>query len=61
MSISNPTPAEVKGVSVEHPRIKEYAKNMIRNGDTNDRIVKIIGMPHQVIDKYRQEVEREKK
>lgn len=49
--ISNPTPAEFGGVSVDDPRIKEYTKNMKKMGLSKEEAKKRIGMPMEVIDR----------
>lgn len=59
--VGNPTPAEYKEVSVEHPRIREYTKQAAREGFSKEHAMKIVGMPMEVIDKYYKEVENEKK
>lgn len=56
--VSNPTPAEVQGVSVEDPRIREYTMNMARMGVSKEEAQKRIGMPREVIDKLYREAER---
>ncbi len=50
-----------QGVDVDHPRIQEYAKNMAKQGRTVEEIAKVVGIPHEVAEKYKREVEREKK
>jgi len=59
--VSNPTPAEYKGVSVEHPRVKEYAKNAGKMGMSLEQAVKIVGQPAEVVEKYWKEGQRERK
>lgn len=46
-----------KGVDVTNPRIREYAKNMIKEGRPREEICRVIGMPHEVIE----EIERDMK
>ena len=51
MSVTVRTP-EHQGVSVEHPRIIEAIKNLSKQGRTREDIVKIVGMPGEVVAKY---------
>lgn len=54
--VGNPTPAEYSGVSVEHPRIKEYGRQMAKMGLSKEEACKRLGMPREVVDKiYREE------
>lgn len=48
-------------LDVEHPRIAEYTKNMIRQGRSVEEIVKVVGMPHEVVERYKRDVVREDK
>lgn len=48
---TNPTPSEYKGVSVEHPVIRDYIKNAKKQGFTKEHASKISGMPMEVVDK----------
>ncbi len=53
---------EYQGVDVEHPRIKEYAQNLIKQGRKREDIARIVGMPHEVIARIEREMkEREKR
>jgi hypothetical protein len=58
MSISNPTPPQHKGVSVEHPTIKEYVKNMAKKGESKEHAMKVSGMPMEVVDRIYHEVKK---
>ena len=49
-----------QGVPTDHPRIVEYIKNMVRQGQSREDICRIVGMPHEVVEKYEREVKREK-
>lgn len=54
--VGNPTPAEYNGVSVEHPRIREYGRNMAKQGIPKEQAAKLLGMPREVVDKiYKEE------
>lgn len=53
--------AQYGGVDVEHPRIAEYTKNAIRQGWEKERIMRVIGVPAEGVDRYKREVEREDK
>lgn len=46
-----------KGVDVDHPTMKEYAKNMIKQGEKNETIAEVVGLPHEVVEKIRIETE----
>lgn len=46
-----------QGVDLTNPRIKEYAKNMIKNGEKNEQIAKVVGIPHEVVESIRKDVE----
>lgn len=52
---------QYNGVDVENPRIAEYTKNAIRQGWEKERIMKVIGIPGEVVDRYKKEVEREER
>lgn len=49
------------GVDMDNPRIVEYTKNAIRQGWEKERIMKVIGVPGEVVDRCKREVERENK
>ena len=51
---------EYQGVDVEHPRIVEAIKTLIRDGHPTDEISRIVGMPYEVVRKYEREVRRGK-
>lgn len=44
------------GVDVDHPRIVEATKNLIKQGKRREEVMKIIGMPHEVIQRIEREV-----
>ncbi len=48
------------GVNVEHPDIKATIKNMVVQGKKNEEIAKVVGMPHEVIERYRRETKVKK-
>lgn len=59
---TNPTPAAIKGVSVDHPALVEGIRNCARQGIDKDKAKEIIGVPREVIEKqYRWVAENEKK
>lgn len=41
--------AEYGGVDVQHPRIVEAIRVLAKQGKTTQQIVKIVGMPHEVV------------
>lgn len=55
MAISNPTTAKVEGVHVDHPTIKEYAKNFKKNGAPVEVAAKRLGMPKEVVERIYRE------
>jgi len=50
--------AEYQGVNVEHPRIVEAIRTMVKRGESKERIAKIVGMPYEVVDKHVQEAKK---
>jgi hypothetical protein len=46
-----------RGVAVDNPRVVEYTKNMIKNGEKNEKIAEVVGIPHEVVEKIRIDVE----
>lgn len=48
------------GVDVNNPRIVEYIKSAAKQGKTKQEVMKLVGMPYEVVDKYFQEAKREK-
>lgn len=52
---------EFGGVDIENPRRIEYTKNAIRLGWEKEKIMRVIGVPGELVDKCRNEVEREGK
>jgi len=53
--VGNPTPPEYKGVSVEHPRVREYLKNCAKQGFSKEHAMKIVGVPMEVVDRVYKE------
>lgn len=51
MSISVKEPT-YQGVSVNHPSIVSTIKNMVKQGAKREDIVKVTGMPKEVVEKY---------
>ena len=56
--VSNPTPRTHNGVSVEHPTIREYIKNMAKKGEPKAHAMKVSGMPMEVVDKIYQDAKK---
>ena len=52
---------EFGGVNVNHPTIVSGIKNLHRQGFRTEEIIKRIGMPAEVVQKYQREAERESK
>ena len=48
------------GVDVDNPRIVDAIKTLSKQGKNNGQIMRIVGMPQEVVDKYAREA-REKK
>ena len=46
------------GVDVDHPKVKEYAKNMLKGGKSVEETAKRIGMPHEVIKSIQRDADR---
>lgn len=59
-SQSNPKAAEYDGVSVDNPTIRDYARNMARQGTKPEEAAKRLGMPKEVVDRIYKEVKEEK-
>lgn len=58
--VSNPKSAEYSGVEVDHPTIREYARNMSKQGIKPEEAAKRLGMPLEVVHKIYKEVKEEK-
>ena len=54
MAIDVSGPAEYGGVSVEHPLIVNTIQNAAKQGMSKERIMKITGMPAEVVDRHYQ-------
>lgn len=50
ITVKDPT---YQGVSVEHPSIVSSIKNMVKQGRSTEEIQRTIGMPREIIEKYR--------
>jgi len=46
------TTPKYNNVSVEHPSIVKAIKNMAKNGEPKEKIVKVVGMPMEVVERY---------
>ena len=52
--------AKASGVDVDHPSIVSTIKNGAKQGMSREQIMKITGMPKEVVQKYEHEVRQEK-
>lgn len=52
-------PATYGGVAVNHPSIVSGIKTLAKQGHGKAHIMKVIGMPGEVVDKYMHEAKRE--
>ena len=52
--------AEYAGVDVQHPRIKEYVENLTKMGKKREEIVKIVGVPHEVVESIQTRLKNQK-
>jgi len=46
---------EYQGVSTEHPSIVSAIKNLTKQGESKEKIMKVVGMPREVVEKYMRE------
>ena len=49
------------GVDVDHPTIVSTIKKMVEEGKPKSEIVRVVGMPHEVVEKHSRDVKRERK
>jgi transposase len=49
------------GVDVDHPSIVSSVKNLTKQGKRIEEIVRIVGMPFEVVEKYMREARKEMK
>lgn len=54
---SNPKSAEYQNVEVDHPVIREYARNMKKQGTKVEEAAKRLGMPREVVEKIYREAD----
>ena len=47
-----------QGVDVEHPKIVEYGKNMVKAGKSTEEIAKRLGMPYEVVKRIERDVKK---
>ena len=59
--VTNPTPATIKGVSVEHPSLIDGIRNCAMNGYSKEHAQAVIGAPREIIDREYRNVENAKK
>ena len=48
------------GLDTDHPRVVEYIKSAAKQGKTKAEVMKLVGMPYEVVDKYFQQVKKDK-
>ena len=46
-----------QGVDVDHPKIVEYIKNMVKKGEKRETIVRV-GVPHEVVESVERQVKK---
>lgn len=51
-------PKQTDGVSVHHPTLVDYAKNMAKAGKPREEIAKRTGLPIEVAEKYEREARK---
>ena len=49
---------DYQGVNVYHPRIVEAIKVLAKKGDSTEKIAKVVGMPHEVVDRVKREMKK---
>ena len=47
-----------QGVHVDHPTIVDAIKNLVKQGRRREDIVRIVGMPHEVVQSVEQRMSR---
>lgn len=53
-------PATYQGVRVDNPTIAAYIKTMVKQGRRTEDIMRVVGMPAEVIHRYQEEHRRER-
>lgn len=48
------------GVDVDHPSIVSTIKKMAEDGKPKSEIVRVVGMPHEVVEKHSRDIKRKK-
>jgi len=56
--IGSAEPQRHRDVRVNHPSIVSTIQNMIRQGRRTDEIMRVVGMPQEVINNIRQKMEK---
>ena len=51
-------PKEFNGVRVDHPTLLTYIRNAIKKGYNNQQICKIVGLPHEIVEKERVKIKK---
>ncbi len=49
---------QYQGVDVNHPTIVEAIKTMVKQGERREKICKVVGMPHEVVQAIEREVKK---
>ena len=52
--------AEYNGVDMEHPSIRNAIVNMTRQGADKVKIMRVVGVPAEVVDMYQKAMPKEK-
>ena len=53
-------PMEFRGVRVDHPSILASVRNGIRLNWNNERIMTVVGVPSEVVDREREKIRRQR-
>ena len=56
--MSEVTSPKYAGVDVDHPRIVEYIRNMLKQGEKKEKIAKVVGMPLEVVDRVERDFKK---
>ena len=56
--VNNP---QFQEVDVQNPTVRGAIRNMIKDGASNEQIIRVVGMPGEVVRSERQRMENEKK
>ncbi len=50
--------AEYQGVDVQNPKIREYIINMVKQDKSTEEIMRVVGMPAEVVEQVRRDVKK---